>query len=370
MVAQAALAQSAEQAELREAVRRLLREKAPLSGLREAADAESGPVAERSQWDLLVEMGLVALGVPEKYDGLGQTALETCVVFEELGRGLYHGPYLSTAGLAVPALLAAADESANAALLPALAAGGTATLAVDPAAEVTAAPDGSGGWTLTGVVPVLLDGADADLLLVAARTGDDLSLFSVDGDAEGLTATRLESLDLARSLARVEFDGTPARPVGTPGAAPEVLERALEHGRVALAAEQAGGAWACLDMCVEYAGTREQFGRPIGSFQAVAHKCVDMLRRVEFGRAAARYAAAALAEGAADTRESGLVAAAYCGEAFREVAVETVQVHGGTGFTWEHDTHLYYRRAWSSQQLLGGTAGHELALADLVLGTD
>jgi alkylation response protein AidB-like acyl-CoA dehydrogenase len=384
MVAQSALADSPEQRELRDSVRRLLRDRAPLSALRDRADTDlgsepaAGPGFDRDLWGRLVEMGLTALTVPEKYDGLGQTALETHVVFEELGRALYLGPYLATVGLAIPALLGSGDDSACAELLPGIAAGETvATVAVaesdgrwDTAATTTRADSDGDGWLLTGTKEFVLDGADADLLLVTARQGDDpeapVSLFAVRADAPRLTRTRLESLDLARSVARVTLDSTPASPVGATGAAPDLVAAVLDRALVALAAEQAGGAAACLDLCVEYAKTRQQFGQPIGSFQAVAHKCVDMLHAVEFSRASARYAAAAEAEGDAEFPVAARVAAAYCGEAFREVTVETVQVHGGTGFTWEHDTHLYYRRAWSSQQLLAGRDDHYAAIADRV----
>jgi alkylation response protein AidB-like acyl-CoA dehydrogenase len=377
MVAQSALTDTDEQKELREAVRKLLRDKAPLSALREGADEPDGPRFDRELWGRLAEMGLLALAVPEKYDGLGQTVVELSVVFEELGRGLYFGPFLASAGLAVPALLGSGDEAAIAEYLPGIAAGETiATLAVteddgrfDTASVSTvASPDGD-GWTLTGTKMVVLDGADADLLLVTAASGsssDEVSLFAVAADAPGLERERLDSLDLARSLARVGFDGTPARLVGQPGAAPSIVAGALDHALVAMAAEQAGGARACLEMAVEYAKTRKQFDKVIGGYQAVAHKLVDMLQQAEFSAASARFAAAALAEGDAEAPVAARVAAAYCGEAYRQVTVETVQAHGGIGFTWEHDTHLYYRRAWSSQHLFAGLADHHAAIADRI----
>jgi alkylation response protein AidB-like acyl-CoA dehydrogenase len=324
-------------------------------------------------------MGLVALAVPEKYDGLGQTAVDTCVVMEELGRGLYFGPYLACVGLAVPALLASGDESACTKYLPAIAAGElVATVAVTEAdgrfgtgSTATEAVEDGDGWRLTGTKPVVLDGADAGLLLVTARTGDsDMSLFAVDGDPEsgtdGVTRTRLESLDLARSVARVDLENAPATLVGQQGAAPALVADVLDAVLVAMAAEQAGGAAACLELSVEYAKTRQQFNRAIGSFQAVAHKLVDMLHSVEFSRAAARYAAAAAAEGDAEAPVACRVAAAYCGDAFRAVTVETVHTHGGTGFTWEHDAHLYYRRAWSSQHLFAGPGEHHAAIAERI----
>ena len=373
MVAQSALTDSAEQRDLRDTVRRLLRDRAPLAALREGADTGAG--FDRKLWDQLAELGLTALAVPEEHEGLGQTALETAVVFEEMGRGLYFGPYLASVGLAVPALLASGDESACADLLPGIGTGETiGTVAVieadgswsTGATDTEAAADGD-GWLLTGTKDIVLDGADADLLLVTARHDNQVSLFAVQADAPGLDRTRLESLDLSRSLARVSFADTPARLVGTPGGAPALVAGVLDQVLVALAAEQAGGAAACLELSVEYAKTRKQFGQPIGSFQAVAHNCVDMLHGVEFSRACARYAAAARAEDAPDAQESARVAAAYCGEAFRAIAVQTVHVHGGTGFTWEHDAHLYYRRAWSARHLFGGLDDHYRTIAALAL---
>jgi len=369
MVASAALAQTDEQRELRDSVRRILRDKAPLANLRERADGGGGPDLEL--WRALCELGLAALQIPEKYEGLGQTALETNVVFEEMGRALYHGPYLSTVAMVIPALLRSEDERACAEILPELGAGTIGALAVleadgswsTLAASTQAKPDGD-GWRLIGTKSVVLDGAQADVLLVTARAGEDVGLYLVRGDEPELTRTELESLDLARSLARIRLDGASARRVGGPDSAPELVAHALNHTLVALAAEQAGGMTACLEMCTEYASTRQQFGRPIGSYQAIAHKLVDMLHRAEFGRSTARYAAAALAEGSADAAEAARVAAAYCGDAFRWVTVETVQTHGGIGFTWEHDAHLYYRRAWSAQHLFGSADEHYLALAD------
>lgn len=371
MVSQGALADSEEQTELRDSVRRLLKDKAPLSAVRDGADTGAG--FDRDVWAKLVELGVTALPVPEKYEGFGQSALETHVVLEEMGRALYFGPYLATVGLAIPALLLSDDESACADLLPAIASGEKiATVAVSESdgrwdgPVTTEATEDGGGWQLTGTKEFVLDGADADLLLVTARHGDEVSLFAVDGSADGVSTTRLESLDLARAVARVALDGVKARLVGTAGAAPELVSNLLDRVLVALSAEQAGGAWACLDLCVEYAKERKQFGQPIGSFQAVAHKCVDILQSVEFSRASSRYAAAALAEDDAEFSVAARVAAAYCGESFRTVTVETVQVHGGTGFTWEHDTQLYYRRAWSAQHLFTGLDSHYLAIADRV----
>jgi alkylation response protein AidB-like acyl-CoA dehydrogenase len=369
MITQARLADSDEQSELRDMVRRLLRETAPVSALRHE------PAFDRELWKKISsELGLVGVAVPEKYDGLGQTALEVGVIFEEMGRALYGGPYLACVGLAIPTLLHAGDDEACTSLLPQIVGGeSVATVAIaeangswDVSSTATEATRSDDGWRLSGEKSFVLAGADADLLLVTARHGMDVSVFAVRADAPGVTTTRLQALDFARPVAALSLNGSPATLVGTAGAAPEIVEAVLDDALVFLAAEQSGGAQACLEMSVDYVKTREQFGRVIGSFQAVAHTCVDMLQRVEFSRSAARYALAASVEQDRDFSVAARVAAAYCGKAFREVAVETVHLHGGIGFTWEHDAHLYYRRAFSSEHLFGCTDDHYLAVADRI----
>ena len=176
----------------------------------------------------------------------------------------------------------------------------------------------------------------------------------------------LTSLDLTRRLAAVIFTGARARLVGADGGADPVVASTVDRALIALASEQAGGASRCLEMSVDYAKQREQFGRPIGSFQAIAHRCVEMLQRVEFARAASHYAAACQATGVDELPVAARVAAAYCGRAYRWTAAENIQVHGGLGFTWEHDAHLHYRRSWASETLLGNADEHYLAVADRV----
>jgi alkylation response protein AidB-like acyl-CoA dehydrogenase len=204
----------------------------------------------------------------------------------------------------------------------------------------------------------------ANLFLVTARTDAGLSLFAVESTDPGVQSHALQSLDLTRRLAELELAGARARLVGEDGGAQGVVAATVDRALVALAAEEAGGAARCLEMSVEYAKQREQFGRPIGSFQAIAHRCVEMLQRVEFARAASQYAASCLAGETSEFPIAARVAAAYCGRAYRWVATENIQVHGGTGFTWEHDAHLYYRRSWASETLLGSTDQHYLAIAD------
>jgi alkylation response protein AidB-like acyl-CoA dehydrogenase len=212
----------------------------------------------------------------------------------------------------------------------------------------------------------VLDGHTADLILVAARTSAGVSLFAVDGGASGLTRTALSTMDQTRKQAKVEFDNTPARLIGADGAGWNVLSTVLDLAAVALAAEQVGGAQKCLDMAVEYAKVRVQFGRPIGSFQAIKHKCADMLLEVESGKSAAYYASWAAAE---DNDELPVVAAlskAYCSEAYFHAAAENIQIHGGIGFTWEHPAHLYFKRAKSSEIYLGDPTYHRELLAQRI----
>ncbi|MCU1658767.1 MAG: putative acyl-CoA dehydrogenase, partial [Pseudonocardiales bacterium] len=210
----------------------------------------------------------------------------------------------------------------------------------------------------------VLDGCAADVLLVYADGPAGPSLFLVSGTATGLVRSPMTTLDLTRRQARLDFSQTPARPVGDIGAGRRIVERALRLGTIALAAEQVGGAQRCLELAVEYAKTREQFGKPIGSFQAIKHKCADMLLEIESARSAARYAAAVASVGDdQDLIEAASLAGTYCSQTYFHVAAETVQIHGGVGFTWEHDAQLYFRRAKASELMLGTPADHRRVLA-------
>jgi alkylation response protein AidB-like acyl-CoA dehydrogenase len=222
-----------------------------------------------------------------------------------------------------------------------------------------------GGFTLTGSKTFVIDGHTADVILVAARTDAGVGVFRVAGDARGLTRTKLPELDLTRKLARLDFAATPAAEISQ-GDQSAALERVLAIATTALAAEQAGGAQACLDMAVHYAKTRLQFGRPIGSYQAIKHKCADMLVGVELAKSAAYQACFAAAEDAPDFLEYAALAKAYCSEAYFHAAADTIQIHGGMGFTWEHPAHLYFKRAKASELLFGDAAHHRELLADRV----
>ncbi|MFI6463276.1 acyl-CoA dehydrogenase family protein [Streptomyces sp. NPDC050538] len=358
-----------EQQQLRTTLRRFLADKAPSAAVRRAMDSDEGhdPRLWRQMAD---QLGLHGLALPEAYGGFGGGPVELGIVLEELGRVLLPSPYFATVALAGQALAASNDEAAKARWLPAIADGSTtATLALAEASGSWRLEDietSAGNGTVSGTKMFVVDGHTADLILVVARTDTGSALFAVDGDAPGVTRTRLETLDPTRRLARVDLDDAPARRIGSDDDASVYLRTVLDLVAVALAAEQVGGARACLDAAVEYAKVRVQFGRPIGSFQAVKHKCADLLVQVEGARSAAYHATTVAAEGSSELPVSAALAAACCADAFTHAAKENIQIHGGIGYTWEHDAHLYLKRAKSSEQLFGGPAAHRARLADLV----
>jgi alkylation response protein AidB-like acyl-CoA dehydrogenase len=320
------------------------------------------------------QLGLQGLHIPEEYGGSGYSYVELIVVLEEMGRALLAAPYFSTVALAANAILASGDDSAKKELLPGIASGETiATLAFtedsgrwdEEGITMTASKSGD-SYTLDGSKMFVIDGHTANLLIVAARTDGGVSLFSVDGDASGLTRTPLQTMDQTRKQARVEFSGTPARLIGTEGQGWQALSKTLDLAAVALAAEQVGGAQKCLDMSVDYAKNRIQFGRPIGSFQAIKHKCADMLLEVESSKSAAYYAGWAAAEDNDELPVVASLAKSYCSEAYFHAAAENIQIHGGIGFTWEHDAHLYFKRAKSSEILFGDPTYHRELLAQRI----
>ena len=361
---------SAEQAELRAAVRRFLADRAPLARVRELMETEDG--TDPAVWAQAgAQLGLQGLAIPEAYGGAGFTFAEQAIVLEEFGAALYGGPYLASAVLAATALLASPDEGARRELLPPIASGQTvATLAFteddgswDPGLiRLSAVKDGQ-GWRLDGHKSFVLDGHTAGLLLVAAATDAGLSLFAVSADAAGLTRTALPTLDQTRKLARLEFAGVTGTLIGSPGDAVAVLDRTLDVAAIALAAEQLGGAQRALDMAVAYAKIRHQFGRPIGSFQTIKHRCADLLLEVESLRSAVGYAAAAVAEDSPEIPVLAPLVQAYASDTYFHVAAENIQIHGGIGFTWEHDAHLYFKRAKSSELFLGDGSYHRERLA-------
>jgi alkylation response protein AidB-like acyl-CoA dehydrogenase len=359
-----------EQEQLRQLVRTFLDDQSPVERVMEVMEGDV--TVDEPLWAQMAEqLGLQALAIPEEFGGSGYGFLELVVVFEEMGRRLPCVPFFSTVALAATALLQSGDEAAQKEHLPAIASGElTATLALtegdarwDPDAIQLAATEDGNGWTLTGTKSHVIDGARAGLVLVAARTANGISLFAVDGTSAGLTRQELTPMDLTRPLATLTFDATPARLVGREGEAWPGLLTTLRLAVVALAAEQVGGAQHCLESAVAYAKERLQFGRPIGSFQAVKHICADMLVQVESARSAAYYAGWAAAEMDDDLPVAASMAKAYCSDAYTWVAGQNIQVHGGIGFTWEHPAHLYFKRAKSSELLFGDPAHHRELLA-------
>jgi alkylation response protein AidB-like acyl-CoA dehydrogenase len=309
------------------------------------------------------ELGVLGLAVPEELGGVGGTLVDQAVVAEEFGAALLPGPVLGTVGLAIPALVAlGADAGAETAeLLEALVAGTrTAALAVP---EFGAAPLVTAtGDALTGTLPQVVDGG-ADVLIVAATGPDGVGLYATEGGQR----SRLSTLDQTRRQSKVVLDGAPARLLASGAAAEKAIAHALRVGGVLLAAEQVGGAQKLLELTIAYANTRLQFGRKIGSFQAVKHKCADMLVLVEHARSTAYHAAWALQDGTDDPDLAVSVAQATCSENYQRVAADTVQLHGGIGFTWEHPAHLYFKRAVTDAALLGSASTHRDRIATLVL---
>jgi alkylation response protein AidB-like acyl-CoA dehydrogenase len=364
---------SEEQEELRKAVRRFLEDKSPETEVRRLMDTTDG--YDPAVWSQMAEqLGLQGLIIPEEFGGSGFTYVELIVVLEEMGRALLCAPYFSSVALAANLLLVAGDDGAKKDYLPGIAGGSTiATVALAEASGrwdeegVTLPATGSGdSWTLTGEKLYVLDGHTADVVLVAARTGAGVSVFAVEKGAPGFTTTPLSTMDQTRKQARLTFESTPARLVGSDGAGWAAVSKMLDLAAVALAAEQVGGAQKVLEMAVEYAKVRVQFGRPIGSFQAIKHKCADMLLEVESAKSAAYYAGWAAAEDNDELPVVASLAKSYCSEAYFHATAENIQIHGGIGFTWEHPAHLYFKRAKSSELLFGDPTYHRELLAQRI----
>ena len=366
-----ALALSEVQHALQDALRRLLADQLPSAALRAALETEVGYSPELHA-RLAGELGLTGLMIPEEFGGLGMSQVEASVVHTELGRALYPGPFLASS-LAAGVLLAVGDRAVQEHWLPLLADGSaTGTLAAagetghwSPGADSVRAERAPGGWRLYGHRWYVIAGHVADIVLVPARTEAGLAMFLVESRSLGFTASGQLGLDLTRRVCVTAFDEAPAVLLGQGRDAAAALGRAERDFLLATAAEAAGGIGWCLDATIAYAKDRVQFGQPIGSFQAVAHACVDMLGEFQAVSAAARYGAIAAAAGSEEAPMAAHVAALRAGEAYRAVTESAIHVFGGVGFTWEHDAHLYYRRAWSAERLAGGPQAHRAAISDL-----
>ena len=359
-----------EQEQFRDIVARFLRATSPTVEVRRLMETDAG--FDGGVWDRLNrELGLSALHVPEALGGQGFSFVELGIVCEEMGRALLCAPYFSSAVLATDAILQAGDPGQQADLLPAIASGERrgALAVTEPnggwdagAIETTATRNGT-AYQLDGAKSFVIDGHTADFLVVVAREpgssgADGVSFFTVAGDAPGLDRRLLETVDATRKQARLAFRGVPAEPLGEPGGGAPALERILVDAVTALASEMVGGAQQMLDSAIEYTKLRMQFGRAIGSFQAVKHKCADMLLEVELAKSAAYQAAAAVADGAEDAPALASLAKAAASDTYLQAAADCIQLHGGIGFTWDNDTHLWFKRAKSSEVLFGDATYH------------
>jgi alkylation response protein AidB-like acyl-CoA dehydrogenase len=357
---------SAEQEDFRDSLRKLVADRAPLSAVR----ARLGDAHDPDLWRTLCEeMALLTLAVPERYGGAGFSLEETAIAVAELGRGLAPAPVFE-AVLAIEAILRTGNEAQRQDLLPGLLGGDRIAVAAvsgpdgldQGAGPVTASPAGA-GHALTGSLPHVLRAHVADLLLVPALAPDGPGLFVAERTAPGVTVSGLgSSFDLTRPVCAVALDAVPALRLGD-GPAPD-LDGLLDVGRTLLAAEMTAAAEACLEAAVEYAKQRVQFNRAIGSFQAVKHGCAQLAVEIDAARAAADWAAMLAAAGDPGLGTAAVIAKAQTADTFTACAGWNIQVHGGIGFTWEHDAHLYLRRAKADEALFGSTARHRTLLAD------
>ncbi len=367
-----------EQDALRATARAFLAEHSSSEQVRRSMQSELGFAPEL--WKTIsTQLGWPAVNVPEEYGGLGLGAVELTALLELMGEVLLCAPFFSSVCLGVNALRTAGSDAQQRELLPAIAEGRRlATLAAfEPdkswgaAGIETVARRQGGDYLLSGRKRFVLDGGCADLLVVAARregsrAADGISLFAVASEARGIERRALPTLDQTRRLAEIELHEVcvPASArLGEEGSGAAALERISDLAAIGLAAEQVGGAQRCLDLAVAHAKSRVQFGRPIGSFQAIQHKCADMMLKVESARSAAYYAACVAAEDGPDLARVASLAKAYCSDAYFQCAADSLQVHGGVGFTWEYDVQLHLKRAKWSENFLGDPSWHRERVA-------
>ena len=362
---------SDEQKQMRDEARKFLSEQCPPKAVREVLDGKAP--YDKSLWKGLAEMGFLGIAIPEQFGGAGAGHLELCVIAEEMGRALAPVPFSSTVYLAAEALLIAGSDAQKQKWLPKIASGDAiGTLALfegkgnpsPKAVKVTA-----NGGVLNGVKKPVADGAIADFAVVAARTGSsgresDISLFIVDLKAAGVEVKSLTNIDLTRGQAEITFRNAKAEPLGAAGEGWSVITQVLDRAAVLTAFEQVGGADRALEMGRDYALDRIAFGRPIGSFQAVKHMLADMYVSATLARSNCYYGAWALSTNAGELPEAAAAARISATQAFQHCAKNNIQVHGGMGFTWEFDCHMYYRRANAMALGLGSLSYWEDALID------
>ena len=369
---------TAEQEALRDSVRAVLERECPMSLVR--AVAETG-VAPNALWKHMVDLGWTALTVPEPAGGLGLGAVELAVVLEELGRAVAPGPFLATTAQVTPAVREAGDESQWQRFLGAVAEGTiTGALAitepgtsVDPAAVQAQATPGDAGWTLSGTKTFVLDGDTADEIVVVARqpeTAGEDGVVALVTPRDAIRVTPVRALDPSRGLVHLDLDDARVptdRLLGAPGpSTARALRRATDEATALVAVEMVGTCQAIFDVTLEFAKQREQFGVPIGSFQAIKHKFADMLIALERARATSYFAALCVAEDDPRRAIATSTAKAAAGDCQRLLGKEGIQIHGGIGYTWEHDMHLYVRRAKTDAQLLGTAHEHRRRIAALL----
>ncbi len=371
---------TAEEQSLRDSVRRFVAERSALPAIRELIAA--GEAYDPAVWKQLAgQLGLASLIIPEEYGGAGAGHSALAVALAELGAGLVPSPLLASAVLAAGALLHLDDEAARAELLPGIASGElVATLAITGGPRGLGEPGASGGHVtatgsgaavrLTGELAPVLNGAQASVLLVPAAGAETVAIYLVDGAADGLSREPLTTVDHTRAAARIRLDSTPARPLA--GDAGRALAAAADLANLALAAEQNGAMAACLAMTSEYAKIRVAFGQPIGAFQGVKHRLADMETAWELSHAAVREAARTADEDPDHFSAAASVARVLTSVPYFTAAADTIQLHGGIGYTWEHDAHLFYKNALSGKVLLGGP-GDQLdrlaaTLQDMTMG--
>ncbi len=346
---------------IRSTARQFLADRIDMARVRDLMMTEDG--FELALWKEMAGLGWLGLGVSEDHGGAGLGPVEVGVLLEEMGRAVTPGPFFASAVMATTAIQELGTVEQQAELLPALASGeliGTLAVFESPhgwqIAPETRADRRDGGWSVSGRKRTVLDGHLAGLLLVTAATEDEVGVFMVDPDDEGVSVVQESVLDPTRRQATLELDGARGTRLGE-GDATGSLERVLQLSTVALSAEQVGGAQKCMEDSVAYAKDRYQFGRPIGSYQAIKHRCANMLMKVEHARSAAYYASR-VTDDPDELAIAAPLAGSLASDTYTWVAGENIQVHGGIGFTWEHDAHIYLKRAKASSLLLG-SPGHQ-----------
>lgn len=362
---------SDDQKQMRDAARKFLSEQCPPKAVRAVLDGKAA--YDKQLWKGLAEMGFLGVAIPEEFGGAGAGHLELCVIAEEMGRAIAPVPFCSTVYLAAEALLIAGSDAQKQKWLPKIAAGeAIGTLALFEGAgnpSPKAIKLAASGGTLNGVKKPVPDGAIADFAVVAARTGSagresDISLFLVDLKAGGVEVKELTNVDLTRGQAELTFKNCKAEPLGATGEGWGVITQVLDRAAVLLAFEQVGGADRALEMGRDYALDRVAFGRPIGSFQAIKHMLADMYVSATLARSNCYYGAWALSTNAGELPEAAAAARISATQAFQHCSKNNIQVHGGMGFTWEFDCHMYYRRANATALTLGSLSYWEDALID------